>query len=204
MLTTILIAAMAQAYGNTPSAPRVPSATTATAAPVAPAAAVAGRPLRSVPGTSISYYDVSGTTVPEIELSLKTMLADAAVKDKVRLFSWKVGTQLTKATNGTKCVVQKASSTFTAKVSLPRLAEPAKVKKGVMANWTAYVATAENNAAASLWFLTDRLRGAEQSLVGMPCDQADPAWNATLDKVKSELSAFNAQRALAAAQKPAG
>jgi len=206
MLTTILVAAMAQAYGNTPSPSRViaaPNATAAPVAPTAPATPVAGRALRDLPGTTISYYEVAGRTVPEIELALKTMLADNAVKDKVPLYSWKVGTELTKATSGTKCVVKKASSNFTAKVSLPRLAKPTKVKKGVMAQWTAYVTNAENSAATSLWFLAHRLRGAEQALVGLACDQADPAWNATLERVKAELSALNAKRAPAALPKPA-
>ena len=82
---------------------------------------------------------------------------------------------------------------------LPRLAEQAKVRKDVMPNWTTYVTAVEGDAAASLWFLSDRLRGAEQSLVGMPCEQARPAWDAKLETVKTDLNAFIAQRAATAA-----
>ena len=85
---------------------------------------------------------------------------------------------------------------------LPRLAEQAKVRKEVMANWTTYVASVENEAAANLWFLSDRLPGASQALVGMPCDRAGPAWNAKLDALKADLSAFVTQRA-PAVTKPA-
>ena len=76
--------------------------------------------------------------------------------------------------------------------------------KDVPAKWATYVGGVENEAAASLWFLSDRLRGAEQSLVGMPCDQANPAWNAKLETIKTELNAFIAQRAAGARQSPRG
>ncbi len=211
MLTTILIvaSALAQAYETPMSAPDVPVERPARAAPAtsttpAAMAATPGRMLKDLPGTTIVYYDVAGTTMPAIQLSLKTVHANPANKDAARLYTWDVGTRIQKATTGTKCTVQGATSTLTAKVQLPRLAEQAKVKAPVMANWTAYVTQAENQAAVDLWFLTDRLRGAEQSLVGLPCDQAAPAWNAKLATVKSELAAFTAQRAAAAVPKPAG
>lgn len=212
MLTNILIAAatVVQAYGASPSAPAPAPAASASAQSVRPttAATVAtsaapGRALRDLPNTTITYYDIAGKDGKAIEKSLKAILADPAAKENVRLFSWDVGTKIMKATTGTKCSIQSAKTTLTAKVRLPRLAEQAKVKKDVMAKWAPYAASVENEAAANLWFLTDRLRGAEQFLVGMPCDQAGPAWNAKLETVKSELNAFIAQRAQAAV-KPAG
>lgn len=208
MLTNVLIAAatVAQAYSAGPSAPAVPASVqavrTATAAPVATSVAP-GRALRDLPNTTITYYDIAGKDVKAIDKSLKTILADPAAKENVRLFSWDVGTKIVKSTTGTKCSIQSAKTTLTAKVRLPRLAEQAKVPKDVMAKWVPYVASVENDAAANLWFLTDRLRGAEQFLVGMPCDQAGPAWNAKLETVKSELNAFITQQAQAAV-KPAG
>ncbi len=220
MLTTILIvaSALAQAYGAPPSVPDVPVERPAQAAPAptTPAAvavaATPGRTLRDLPGTTIVYYDIAGRTLPEIQLSLKAVRANPANKEAARLYAWDVATRIQKATIGTKCTVRGATSTLTAKVQLPRLAEQAKVKPPVMANWTAYMTQVENQAAADLWFLADRLRGAEQFLVGMPCEQAGPAWNAKLTTVKSELSAITAQRAAAeaaaaaaaAVPKPAG
>jgi hypothetical protein len=73
----------------------------------------------------------------------------------------------------------------------------------VAAKWATYIASVENEAAANLWFLSDRLRGAEQTLVGMPCEQASSAWNAKLETIKSELNAFIAKRTQAAAANPA-
>ena len=207
MLMNILIVAgaVAQAYGTPPTASPKAAAPAASPAPAAPArstVAVPGRTLRDLPGVTITHYDIAGKTGPAIEKSLDKVLADPTTKEATRLFTWDVGTKIVKTTTGTKCVIQSATSTLTAKVRLPRLAEQAKVRKDVMANWTTYVTTAENDAAANLWFLSDRLRGAEQSLVGLPCDQGNPAWNAKLESVKAELDAFIAKRAPAAA-KPA-
>ena len=206
MFTNILIvaSALAQAYGTPMSVPAAPAAPAARAAPAAPAAvaAVPGRTLKDLPGATVSYFDVAGKTGPAIDKSLRRMLADPTAKDAVRLFSWDVQTQITKMTQGTTCTVQNAKSTLTAKVRLPRLAEQAKVDKDVMASWTTYAAGVENEAAANLWFLNDRLRGAAGSLAGLPCDQVNPTWNAKLDTVKRELEAFVAQR-VAALPKPA-
>ena len=210
MLTTIFLAAgaMAQAYGTTaptsriqapaPAAKPAPAAAAAPALPVPPAG-IPGRTLKDLPGATISYYDIAGTTMPEIQAALKASLADPANKDAARLYSWDVGTKIQKATTGTTCVTQGATSQLTAKVRLPRLAAATQVTAPVLANWNVYVATNENQAAADLWFLSERLRGAEQALVGMPCDQAGPAWNAKLATVRSELSARVAQRQAAAA-----
>lgn len=199
MLTTILIAAgaIAQAYG-TPQpqlpAPAAPAAGAPRAASAAPAIAT-GRALKDLPGTTVTYYDIPGKTGPAIEKSLKNLLADPASKDVVRLLKWDVGTQIVKRTTGTECTIQGAKSTLTAEVRLPRLAEEAKVAATVLANWNAYAARIENEAATNLWFVSDRLRGAEQSLVGLSCDQAGPVWNAKVESVKTQLKEFIAQRA---------
>jgi len=207
IITLVAASALAQAYGNTPSA-KATAAAPAPAAASAPAApvmtvAVPGRTLKDLPDTSVIHYPVPGRKMPEIQQSLKALLADPANKERLRLYNWSIGTQFTKRTTGPTCVVTNAKLTLTAKVNIPRLAEPTKVKKQVLADWTSYVTNVENDAAASLWFLHDRIRGADQALVGQPCDKASGIWNAKLEAVQSELTAFVAQRALAASR-PAG
>lgn len=204
MLTTILIVAgaMAQAY-ETPQpklpAPAAPAAGASRSGSAAPAITT-GRALKDLPGTTVTYYDIPGKTGPAIEKSLKKLLADPASKDVVRLLTWDVGTKIVKRTTGTKCTIQGAKSTLTAKVRLPRLAEEANVAEYVLAKWNAHVAGIENEAAANLWFISDRLRGAEQSLVGISCDQAGPVWNAKVESVKTQLKELIAQRAQATPQ----
>ncbi len=204
MLTTIFFAAaMAQTYGSTqadrstgvqPVARPVAAAPVTSIVPPAPTA-IPGRGLRDLPNTTITYFDVAGKDGKAIQKSLAKVLADPAAKETSRLFSWDVGTQIVKATTGTKCSIQSAKSKLSAKVNLPRLADQAKVRTDVAARWANYIAGVEADAAANLWFLSDRLRGAEQALVGVPCDQASTVWNAKLETVKTELSDFAAKRA---------
>lgn len=205
MLMTILIgtAAAAQAYGTPTPAPTI-SVPIAGPAPVAaPAAVVPGRTLKDLPRTTITYYDVPGKTGPAIEKALKKMLADPTKREMMRLSRWDVEMQIIRQTSGTACTVQSAKSTLTATVQLPRLAEQAKVPKNVMANWQTYVAGVEQEAADNLWFVSDRLRGADQSVVGLNCDQANSAWTSKLDQVRTEIDAFLAQRIQAAGKPPA-
>ena len=195
MLTTILIAAaIAQTYGSTQPSQANPGKPVTDVVPVAPAS-VPGRGLRDFPNTTITYYDVAGKNGKAIQKSLAKLLADPAAKDTVRLFNWDVGTQIVKATTGTTCKIQSATSKVKARVSLPRLAEQSKVPQDVAARWANYIAIVEAEAAANLWFLSDRIKGAEQVLVGLPCDKAGAAWDAKLAAVKSELDAFIASRA---------
>lgn len=205
MLTTALIAAaaMAQGYGTPPQAP-IQTAPTYDVKPIASTAptATAGRTLKDLPGTTITYYDIAGKTGPAIEKSLKKLHADPASKDVVRLLNWDVDTQIVKQTKGATCTIQSAKSTLKAEVRLPRLAE-AKIANIVLANWNAYTTRLENEAATNLWFVSDRLRGAEQSLVGISCDQAAPVWNAKVESVKTQLNEFLVQRAQSSST-PAG
>lgn len=194
MLITSLIvaAAVAQAYGAQPAAPTERSAPPVPAASAPPVAVPVGRALKDLPNTTTTYYDIPGKTGPQIEKSLGKIYADPASKEMVRLVIWNVGTQITKRTQGPKCTIQSATSTLTGKVQLPRLAEEAKISKQILDPWRIYVAKIEAEAAATLWFVSDRLRGAEQSLVGMNCDQATPAWNAKLDDLTAQVKARSA------------
>lgn len=209
MITTILFAAVtvAQTYGSAPVTSPAPATRVSSAASsAAPApvinitpAAIPGRTLKDLAGTTITYYDIAGTTIPAIQLSLKTVHTD---KNSARLYTWDVATNIQKITTGSKCTVQGATSALTATVRIPRLTEQASLAAPALAHWTAYVTKMENQAAVDLWFLSDRLRGAERALVGLPCDQAAPAWNAKLEVIRGELAARVAQRAAAAAAVP--
>lgn len=169
------------------------------AVPAVPA--IAARPLKDLPDTTTTYYDVAGRDRAAIEKSMKSMLADPAAKQALELYVWKVGATFSKRTEGTKCTVQKATAKMTSTVRLPRLADAARVDKEVADAWKGYVATLEADAAANLWFINDRLRGAEQALVGVDCAAMAPSWNAALAKVKAEQIAFATKRATAPAAK---
>ncbi len=164
-----------------------------TAAPAAPVAAARG--LKDLPNTTTTYYDVRGKNGAAIDRALKKLLNDPASKPNVQLYAWNVGAQIIKRTEGDKCTVAEVKATMTNQVRLPRLVEEAQVPAQVVASWRTYVASIEREAAANLWFINDRLRGVEQALLGLPCDQATPAWDAGLGKIKTELAGFVAQQA---------
>lgn len=207
MLMNILVAAsaVAQAYGAPSAAPTptAPAVTTAPAATAPVSVAILGRTLKDLPGVTTTYYDVAGKTGPAIDKSFKKIFDDPALKDATRPLSWDVGTSIMKRTEGTKCTITSAKSKLTATVRLPRLAEIAKVRKDALASWNIYITGVENEMAANLWYLSDRLRGAEQILVGLPCEQASLTWDAKVETIKTEFKAFVAQRAQPAKTPPA-
>lgn len=183
MLTTLLAAAaLAQAA---PASPAPAPATTA----VAPA-----RALAALPGVSINYLDVAGKNMKSIQKSLDLVSIDPATKAKRKLFTWNVGAQVTNSTVNQKCTVQKATATLTSTVNMPRLPELARASKQVQADWQKYVSELETEAAASLWFINDQLRGIERSMVGVDCARSREVWNAAMNKINVDLAAFNAAR----------
>ena len=185
MITALLTAAIAQA-----------AAPAAAPTPIAPVAvAIPGRGLRDVPNVAISYFDVPGKKGAAIQKSLQKILTDPATKDSVKLFSYDVAASVNKRTVGTKCTVQNVAAKLTSNVKLPRLAEEAKVDKPTLAIWTAYVAKLEADAAANLWFVTDRLRTIEKSMIGADCSAVAPMWKAAMQKLQADQTAFSAARA---------
>jgi predicted secreted Zn-dependent protease len=174
------------------------------AAPAAVAPATApGRTLAALPNTTITYFDVPGKKGPEIKKALDQILADPARGASVKLFTWDVGAKILKRTEGTKCTVQSATPTLTAKVNLPRLASEAKVAKPVLDNWRTYVSSLETEAAQNLWFINDRLPAAQKAMTGIDCAKTRPTWDAALARINADLNAFMATRAAAAAPVPA-
>lgn len=173
-----------------------------TAAAVAQAApATAARPLAGLPNNTVTYYDIPGKDGAAIEKSLKKMLADPALKQTTQLYSWDVGADVLKRTEGTKCTVQKVTAKLTTTVHLPRLAAEASLDKKSVESWKSYVATLEEDAAANLWFINDRLPMVEQAVVGADCATMGTTLDAALATMKDQQNAFAAQRIATAPKK---
>ena len=190
-MTLLTVAAAAQAA--VPAAPAI----AATPTPVA------ARPLSGLPDNKVAYFDVQGKTMPAIHSSLNAILANPVANANAKLFTWNVGAQVIKRTEGQKCTVQRATAKLSSTVNLPRLAEAAKAAKPVLATWQAYVAGLEADAAANLWFVHDQLRGAEQAVVGVDCTAMNAAWNAAMNKINLQHAQFAAARAAASTPAPA-
>ena len=161
--------------------------------PAAAAPAAAARTLQSLPGTTVQYYDVPGRTAAAIEKSLKQIIATPASNNTAaRAYTWDLGMSINRRTEGTVCTVVSATPTLKATAYLPRLTSEAKLAPAELASWNAYVAGIEKTAADNLWFVADRVPTVGQPLIGKPCDQAAKLWNAAVDDLVKQQTAYAA------------
>ena len=159
-------------------------------APAPAAAPSAVRPLASVPGITVNYFDIAGTNIADIQKSLQAIQA----ANTHPTTKWDVRANIKKRTEGTACTIESANVGMTAVANLPRLAAEAQVPAPVLANWKTYVAEIEATAAKSLWFVADRLPSVQASLAGKSCDQAQSTMDAALNKLKADQKAYADQQ----------
>jgi predicted secreted Zn-dependent protease len=167
----------------------------------APTAAPA-RPLKDLPGVTITYYDVKGKDAKTIEKSLKKAATDPATKQfRVVRTNWGMGANITKRTTNGVCTIVGAKADFTSSVTLPRLTDASVVPAAVLASWQTYVNGLEASAAESLWTAYSQIPELEQSLTGKKCEDAAAIWDAGVDRIK--LKTEEALRQKAAPATPA-
>jgi predicted secreted Zn-dependent protease len=161
------------------------------AAAATPAAAPA-RPLSALPGLKTTYYDVTGNTISEINLAIKTSRATAAgpAAPQTVKTDWAVAPKVTRSTTDGKCQITSVTNSFTASVELPRLANEATVDEEVRKKWRTFVTKLENDAAARLWFVYDRSGAVADAMRGKSCDQAKAAGTEALAKLKADAAAW--------------
>ena len=166
--------ALAHAQAAQPPAP---------AAPATPAAPVPS-PLSTIPGVTITYYDVTGTTIEQLRASIEAQRPrDPATGVAIPSSSnWRIRTNVQRATTGTQCRVVGATATFAADVTLPRLVTP-EVPAPVLAAWQTYVASIEQNQADYLRRPLQRLSEVEQAVMAATCEGASAASNAAIDRI---------------------
>jgi predicted secreted Zn-dependent protease len=162
------------------AAAMLPTAALAQAtAPVAPVAPIAltPSPLASIPGVTIRYYDVAGSTIPAIRASM----AAQRPKDPVTAApvpsssSWSIGVNTKKATTGKACKVTGATATFKGEVVLPRLVGVEAVPAPVRAQWQKFVASIEQQQADALRQPYQRIGEVEAAVMASTCANAGEA-----------------------------
>jgi len=154
-------------------------ALTATAAVQTPPAATA-RTLQTVPGITISYYDVEGKTGSAIQKSLDKILKAPMPNTAAQVTVWDVQMEINKRQEGQVCTITAAKAKLVANAYLPRLKEEARVPTDVLNGWKCYVSGLEKNAATNLWYVNDQLPSLEKAVIGQPCDKAQAAYDAAL------------------------
>jgi predicted secreted Zn-dependent protease len=180
--------------------------TTAASPPMAPIAAVTPlRSLKDVPNVTIAYYDVTGKDMKSINKSIEKQRPKDPVTGQVNTggTSWNVSPTFRRRTVNGVCTITEVTTAFTGRAELPRLANEAKVKPEVLQSWRSFSAGMEQDAAARLWFVHDRLGGLKQLMLGKDCDQAVKEGGAFLDKLKADSAAFQPPQPAPAAPAPA-
>ncbi len=157
-------------------------------APVAPAATA--RTLASIPGVTVTYYDVAGKNGKAIRESLAAQRPKGADGQPIAGSSkYNVGAGINKRTVGDKCTVTEANLKFTGTAELPRLTTESAVDAPTLAAWRTYVTGLEAAAAAELAVIYDRLPEVQKAIVGSSCEAAGSLMSAALAKLKVEQAA---------------
>ena len=170
------------------------------AQPAAPAGAVpAPAELPRIPGVTIRYYDVSGSTPGKILAAMKSRRpADPAGKVSPSSSRWSIGMDIQKATTGTQCRVTRATAVFRAEVDFPRLVVTAKAKGEeqpgeeklgeFMKRWNEHVATLDRQQAAHLRAIHDQLPEVERAAMAGGCDGARAAAESVIARIRERSS----------------
>lgn len=156
----------------------------------APAAAATARTLASIPGVTVTYYDVAGKNTKAIRKSLAAQRPAGAGGEPIAgRTTYDVGADVKKRTVDGKCTITEANLKFTGTAVLPRLTTEHQVDAQTLATWRAYVAGLEAAAAAELAFVRDRLPDIQKAVLASSCEEAGPAMNAALAKIEADRAA---------------
>lgn len=152
-------------------------------APVLAAPAVT---LEQIPGVTIQYYDVSGSSIPLLRASVDAQRPkNAAGQAMAADAKWSIGTNVKRQTTGNACKIVGATASFKAQVLLPRLVNPegVVVPAPVMTEWQRYVGSLAQQQAAVLHQVHSRLPEVERAVMGSTCEGAGAAANAAIARI---------------------
>ncbi len=101
-----------------------------------------------IPNLEVTYYDVTGNSVGAIRKAIDAVRPrdpnDGTGVDAVA--RWRIGWRWPRMANGT-CDLARAELRFSATILLPRLAEPQRVPRAVLARWDSYMAALKGHEA---------------------------------------------------------
>jgi predicted secreted Zn-dependent protease len=162
-------------------------------------AAVPGKTLRDLPNVTIRYFDVAGKNLKAINKSMeRAQKPDSSGRAAAAPTSWAIDVAFNKTTGNGQCKVVGAKATFSATVVLPRLVPDTAHSSELTAAWRAHLAGVENNHAANLWFVYDRIREVENAVLASSCENAQSAGAAAIERIRAQAAEF--QRSNAAAR----
>ncbi len=170
----------------------VPAAALAQTPPAAVPAAPAVSPLAQIPGVTVRYYYVTGTTIPALRASIEAQRPKNPVTGMASPSSaeWSVSTSIRKRTTGKRCKITGATAIFKGEVVLPRLSpvQSGPVPAPVLAEWQRYVSSLEMQQAAILRQVPARLPEVERAVMASNCAGADAAANRAVAAIRQSLA----------------
>lgn len=155
--------------------------------------------LSRIPGVTINYYDVSGSTPRKILAAMKSQRpADSAGKVSPSSSRWSIGIDIRKATTGTRCRVVRATAAFKAEVDFPRLVVTDKAKGDeepgeekidkFLERWNAHLATLDRQQAAYLRSVHGQLPEVERAAMAGGCEGARAAAERVIAGIRARSS----------------
>jgi predicted secreted Zn-dependent protease len=142
-----------------------------------PPVTIAPSPLASIPGVTIKYYDVAGSTIAAINASMaaqrpKNPVTGTPIPSSA---SWSIGVNTKKSTTGKVCKVTAATVTFKGEVVLPRLVGAEGVAAPVRAQWQRFVTSIEQQQADTLRRPYQRRNEVQKAVMASTCANAGEA-----------------------------
>jgi predicted secreted Zn-dependent protease len=166
-------------------------------APLAAQPASAPLALSQIPGVTVKYYDVSGDAPKKILASLNSQRPrDPAGRVVPSSARWSIATDVQKATTGNRCRIVRVTALFKAEVELPRLVVTGQQEeKGeeklndFLKRWQTYVAGLDQQQAAYLRAIHQRLPEVERAVMASSCEGARAAGEKAISEIKRQSPA---------------
>ena len=159
------------------------------AAPAAPPPHLAK--FSDLPNVAVTYYDVSGETVRQIQESMQ----DNAPRDPntgqivSSRASWTVDTGAEWQKTGAQCKITGAKVIFHPSAVMPHLVPNWKTPAAAVAQWNGFVAQLEAKQAGKLLLAYNRLDEVRRAILASSCDNWQAAANAAVDNLRGQLAA---------------
>ena len=146
------------------------------------------RKLSQIPGVTVTYYDVVGTDIPKLHMSLEKSGPRDPRTHKVTpaTSNWSIGSAVKYTKTGGQCTLTGVTLKFTGTAVLPRLGSGVNLAAPALASWNAYVAALEDRHAAQLAFVHDRLGEVQGEILHSDCDNWQKAASAAIERLSEE------------------
>jgi len=157
----------------------------------APAPAAPTPKLSDLPNVAVTYYDVTGETVRQIQESMQ----DNAPRDLATgqivssRASWTVSTGAEWQKTGDQCKITNAKVVFQPSAVMPHLVPNWKTPAAVVTQWNGFEAKLEAKQAAQLLQAYDHMDDVRQAILASSCANWQAAANSAVDKVRAQLAA---------------